>query len=128
LEFSLTFPVESRRRFPFNSLNMKPENSSGMPRHPQTTDHGTPSRNSPLTGGKGAVWEGGLRVPFVVAGPGGEAGACSHARVTQTHVFPSFADLAGAKEALPGRVEGGKGEKTGRAPDVLLEALPQPAR
>lgn len=34
-----------------------------------TTDHGTPGRNPPLTGGKGSVWEGGLRVPFILAGP-----------------------------------------------------------
>jgi arylsulfatase A len=72
-----------------------------------TTDHGTPGRNSPLTGGKGTVWEGGLRVPFILSGPGAKAGACSHARVTQTDLFPTFAELAGAKGALPGGVEGG---------------------
>ena len=72
-----------------------------------TTDHGTPGRNSPLTGGKGTVWEGGLRVPFIVAGPGVKAGACSHLRVTQTDLFPTFAELAGAKEILPQGMEGG---------------------
>jgi arylsulfatase A-like enzyme len=72
-----------------------------------TTDHGTPGRNAPLTGGKGTVWEGGLRVPFIVAGPGVKPGACSHVRVTQTDMFPTFAELAGAKETLPGEVEGG---------------------
>lgn len=72
-----------------------------------TTDHGSPGRNPPLTGGKGTVWEGGLRVPFIIAGPGVKAGVCSHVRVTQTDLFPTFAELAGAKDALPQGVEGG---------------------
>ena len=72
-----------------------------------TTDHGTPGRNSPLTGGKGTVWEGGLRVPFIVAGPGVEAGACSHVRVSATDLFPTLAELAGAKDTLPQGMEGG---------------------
>lgn len=72
-----------------------------------TTDHGTPGRNSPLTGGKGTVWEGGLRVPFIIAGPGVKAGACSHVRITQIDLFPTFAELASAKETLPSGVEGG---------------------
>jgi arylsulfatase A-like enzyme len=72
-----------------------------------TTDHGTPGRNPPLTGGKGTVWEGGLRVPFIVAGPGVKAGACSHVRVSATDLFPTFAELAGVRETLPTSVEGG---------------------
>jgi arylsulfatase A-like enzyme len=72
-----------------------------------TTDHGTPGRNPPLAGGKGTVWEGGLRVPFIVAGPGVKSGACSHVRVTATDIFPTFAKLAGVREALPNGVEGG---------------------
>lgn len=72
-----------------------------------TTDHGTPGRNSPLTGGKGTVWEGGLRVPFIVAGPGVKAGACSHVRVSASDLFPTFAELAGVKDGLPQGMEGG---------------------
>ncbi len=72
-----------------------------------TTDHGTPGRNSPLTGGKGTVREGGLRVPFIVAGPGVKAGACSHVRVSATDLFPTFAELAGVHEPLPAGIEGG---------------------
>jgi len=72
-----------------------------------TTDHGSPGRNPPLTGGKGTVWDGGLRVPFIVAGPGVKAGACSHVRVTQTDLFPTFAELAGLCEPLPAGIEGG---------------------
>ncbi len=72
-----------------------------------TTDHGTPGRNLPLAGGKGTVSEGGLRVPFVVSGPGVQAGACSHVRVSATDLLPSFAQLAGVKEPLPSNIEGG---------------------
>ena len=72
-----------------------------------TTDHGTPGRNTPLTGGKGTVSEGGLRVPFIVSGPGVKAGACSHVRVSATDLLPTFAELASVKEPLPKNVEGG---------------------
>lgn len=72
-----------------------------------TTDHGTPGRNAPLTGGKGTVSEGGLRVPFIIAGPGVKAGVCSHVRVSATDILPTFAELAGVKEPLPNVVEGG---------------------
>lgn len=72
-----------------------------------TTDHGTPGRNPPLTGGKGTVWEGGLRVPFIVAGPGVKPYVCSHVRVSATDLFPTFAELAGVRELLPASIEGG---------------------
>lgn len=72
-----------------------------------TTDHGTPGRNSPLNGGKGMVWEGGLRVPFIIAGPGIQPGVCSYVRVTAMDLLPTFAEWAGVKEELPSPVEGG---------------------
>lgn len=72
-----------------------------------TTDHGTLGKNIPLAGGKGTVSEGGLRVPFVVAGPGIAAGACSHVRVSALDFFPTFAELAHVTESLPAELEGG---------------------
>src|ERR1051325_1704459 len=69
-------------------------------------DHGTQGRNGPLTGGKGGVWEGGIRVPLLIGGPGILPGACSHVRVTGTDLFPTIAELAGVRE-LPRGVEGG---------------------
>ncbi len=69
-------------------------------------DHGTPGRNAPLTGGKGGVWDGGLRVPLLVAGPGVTRGACSHVRVSGVDVFPTIAELAGVRD-LPSGLEGG---------------------
>jgi len=72
-----------------------------------TADHGAQGKNLPLTGGKGGVWEGGIRVPYIVSGPGIKAGAFSHVRVSGVDLFPTFAALAGVKEALPKTLEGG---------------------
>ncbi len=72
-----------------------------------TTDHGSQGRNLPLAGGKGGVWEGGIRVPFIVAGPAAAANTCSHVRVSATDILPTFAELAGVRESLPRGWEGG---------------------
>ncbi len=100
-----------------------------------TADHGAPGRgNEPLSGGKGAVTEGGLRVPFLVRGPGIPAGVCSRVPVTGMDLFPTIAALAGTSAALPPGVEGGSlvsvlrdragaGQVT-RARDVLVFHFP----
>lgn len=74
-----------------------------------TADHGGQGRNAngPLAGGKGAVTEGGLRVPFLVRGPGVAPGVCSRVPVTACDVLPTFAALAGLNVPLPEGVEGG---------------------
>ncbi len=73
-----------------------------------TTDHGSPgARTGPLTLGKGTVWEGGLRVPLLFAGPGIEAGAVSRVRVWGADLVPTIAELAGVEAELPAGVEGG---------------------
>ena len=72
-----------------------------------TTDHGTPGKNPPLTGGKGTVSEGGLRVPFIISGPGIKAGSCSHVRAIDVDLLPTIAELAHVAEPLPKGVEGG---------------------
>ena len=72
-----------------------------------TTDHGTPGRNPPLSGGKGTVSDGGLRVPFIIRGPGIQAGGCSRVRVTGQDLFPTLAALAHVTEPLPKGLEGG---------------------
>ena len=75
-----------------------------------TSDHGQTinrSTNQPLTLGKGTLWEGGMRVPFIVSGPGVMPGTISDARVVSLDFFPTFAELAGAADALPDDLEGG---------------------
>lgn len=74
-----------------------------------TADHGAQGNksNGALTNGKGTVWEGGLRVPFLVAGPGIKAGLFSHVRASTVDVLPTIAELAGVPAAtLPRELEG----------------------
>lgn len=72
-----------------------------------TADHGAQGRNANgmLTNGKGTVWEGGLRVPLVVSGPGIKAAQFSHVRASTVDVMPTILDLAGIKD-VPQGVEG----------------------
>ncbi|MCB1245572.1 MAG: sulfatase-like hydrolase/transferase, partial [Verrucomicrobiae bacterium] len=74
-----------------------------------TADHGAQGRNAngALTNGKGTVWEGGLRVPLVVAGPGIPAGVFSHVRASTVDILPTILELASAPSAtVPRGVEG----------------------
>jgi arylsulfatase A-like enzyme len=64
-------------------------------------------RNHPLRDGKGSVYEGGIRVPFIVCGPGVEAGAVSRTPVTGLDIFPTVAELAGYRPTLPKALDGG---------------------
>ena len=73
-----------------------------------TSDHGSqgPNANGPLANGKGSVWEGGIRVPLLVRGPGVKAGVCTHVRATTVDLFPTIAALARVREPLPRDLEG----------------------
>jgi len=74
-----------------------------------TTDHGAQGRNAnePLNNGKGTIWDGGLRVPLLIRGPGIKAGTFARQRTSGVDLFPTIAELAGCKETLPVQVEGG---------------------
>lgn len=61
----------------------------------------------PLTAGKGGVWEGGIRVPLIVRGPGIAAGSWCHQRVVGYDFFPTLCTLAGVPKAMPVNLEGG---------------------
>jgi len=63
--------------------------------------------NTPLRGGKGSTWEGGLRVPAIAWGPGNvPAGAVSDEVVTAMDLLPTFAKLAGARLPKERRIDG----------------------
>jgi arylsulfatase A len=61
------------------------------------------TNNAPLRAGKGYLYEGGIRVPLVMAGVG-KAGRVNNTPVISTDLFPTILELAGQK--LPRDVEG----------------------
>ena len=65
------------------------------------------ARNFPLRGGKGSMYEGGLRVPFVILGPGVSQNTHSNVPVTGLDILPTVARLAGYKDPLPQILDGG---------------------
>ena len=54
--------------------------------------------NAPLRGGKGTLYEGGTRVPFIVRWPGVvPAGTTSDQIAAHVDIYPTFIDIAGGK-------------------------------
>lgn len=66
-----------------------------------------PMRNFPLRGGKWTLYEGGIRVPFIVVGPGIRAGSQSDVPVAGWDLLPTFAELAGEPLRHDGHLDGG---------------------
>lgn len=87
-------------------------------------------RNYPLREGKGSMYEGGIRVPFVVVGPNVKSNSYSHVPVTGMDILPTLAELAGYNEKLPETIDGGsfanlihnngKGEVTRNLPFLVF--------
>lgn len=63
-------------------------------------------RNEPLSKGKHAIYEGGIRVPFGIAGPGIEPGSFTRTAVSGMDILPTLADMAGSDVEL-GEIDGG---------------------
>jgi arylsulfatase A-like enzyme len=61
-----------------------------------------------LSGGKGSVWEGGIRVPLIIRGPGIAADSWCHQPVVGYDLLPTLCEWAGVPAtAVPEGVEGG---------------------
>ncbi len=61
-----------------------------------------------LNGGKGDVYEGGIRVPFIVRGPNVKPNSWCHTRIVGYDFLPTFCEWAGVPASkLPKTVEGG---------------------
>ncbi|MCC5930958.1 MAG: sulfatase [Cyclobacteriaceae bacterium] len=73
--------------------------------HPDNFDK--PMRNYPLRGGKWNLYEGGIRVPFIVKGPDIAAGIMSHEPVAGWDLLPTMADMVSYRSAMPGELDGG---------------------
>jgi arylsulfatase A len=72
------------------------------------------TNNAPLRAGKGYLYEGGLRVPLIIAGAG-QPGRVNATPVSSTDLYPTILELAGAK--LPPALDGAslaQSLKTGR--------------
>lgn len=86
-----------------------------------------PPRNHPLRGGKWVLYEGGIRVPFLVRGPGIRPGSQCDVPVAGWDLLPTLADLAGYPHPLPPDLDGASfrgllanGEGAVRRPDDFL--------
>ncbi|BBO31358.1 sulfatase-like hydrolase/transferase [Lacipirellula parvula] len=74
-----------------------------------TSDHGAAlnlSSGYPLRGGKSSILEGGVRVPYIVAGPGIAANTFSDLPVTTMDIFSTVASWGGYTGPVPQGVEG----------------------
>ncbi|MCB1080164.1 MAG: sulfatase-like hydrolase/transferase, partial [Verrucomicrobiae bacterium] len=61
-----------------------------------STSEGSPTSNLPLRGGKGWLYEGGIREPFVIRAPGvTKAGSTCAAPVISTDFYPTILDVLG---------------------------------
>ncbi|MFC1761289.1 sulfatase [Planctomycetota bacterium] len=59
------------------------------------SDIEAPNQNTPLRSGKGNMYEGGVRVPFTISGPGIKPGVVSHVPVSGVDLLPTITDFAG---------------------------------
>ena len=68
---------------------------------------GTFTNNEPLAKGKTHVWEGGIRVPLVIRGPGIQADSQCDVPAIGYDFLPTIADWIGAGDRLPPDIDGG---------------------
>jgi len=83
--------------------------NGGMPVIPPRVGAGAPYEvglNTPLRRGKWDLTEGGIRVPFIVVGPGIQAGSQCDAPVVTYDLLPTFTDLAGGPSSMPDDFDG----------------------
>ncbi|MFM8584041.1 MAG: sulfatase [Planctomycetaceae bacterium] len=84
-------------------------------------------RRDALRGGKGGVWEGGIRVPLIMRGPGIESNSWCHVPVVGYDLFPTFLEWAGVAAAdRPAGLEGGSLAALIRSPTTEEVHRPRP--
>ena len=70
------------------------------------SDNGGGSKNPPLQGGKAKMWEGGLRTPMIIAGPGIKPDTQCDTPVAQWDFLPTMHELSGSQTPLPEDLDG----------------------
>jgi len=82
--------------------------------------------NDPLRGRKAQMWEGGIRVPFVIRGPGVKKGVYCSEPVNGWDLYKTFADIIGADEKkLPTDLDGCSIKPLFTDPNVNLPRGPE---
>lgn len=77
--------------------------------------------NYPISGAKHSVYEGGIRVPFMISGPGIPANSTSHTSVVGYDWLPTLYELAGGDALqLPSKIDGVSIKPLFVNPDVNL--------
>lgn len=62
--------------------------------------------NSPLRAGKSSIYEGGIRVPFLISGPGIAAGSVNETPVNLIDLFPTYLAMAGTEPSAELELDG----------------------
>ena len=69
-----------------------------------------------LSGGKGSLWEGGIRVPFIIRGPGIAPNSWCHERAVGYDLYPTFCQWAGLS---PSQIRAGDQLEGGSLVDLI---------
>lgn len=85
-----------------------------------SSDNG--GRTAYLAGGKLTLWEGGIRVPLIVAGPGVPKGVRCDVPVISYDILPTVLDLAAPGTGVPKGVEGGSWRTLWSKPEEAADA------
>lgn len=88
-----------------------------------STSEGSPTSNLPLRGGKGWMYEGGIREPLLVRWPAKiKPGSVSNVPVSSVDFFPTFLEASGAKTPAGLKIDG-----AGLMPVLTGGSLPERA-
>ncbi len=72
-----------------------------------STSEGSPTSNLPLRGGKGWLYEGGIREPYMIAWPGvTTGGAVTELPVCSVDFLPTLCEIAGVQQKPPKPLDG----------------------
>ena len=72
-----------------------------------STAEGSPTSNLPLRGGKGWIYEGGIRVPWIIRWPNvTPAGKVSDQPIVSHDLMPTFREIARVQEQAPSPLDG----------------------